>query len=368
MATDRARRSFDASRMYRSVVSQQGRVTVEADANEAEEIRTAEARAELIDIVGPTGTPDDGFKISVPGSGGFDFAIGQGSLYVGGVRVQLTHQETYLHQSKVEWANRPIKDPDLPISRPPFTELVYLAVTEQEVSAVEDPALREVALGGPDTAGRTRFIQRVRRSRMTGTDCEAAFDRVLKEKSPGLVFDLKTMRLDSTARLKVDFVPLTGTVDPCQPTAQAGFLGAENQLVRVQVTSKSKLLWGYDNASFLYRAVVSPGLTGSTTLELQGTPVDVFHRPRAKQWVEVLATAVNLGSGVCIASAVGAACKLEAYEPTANVITLKTTPELLELLADQPPQLFVRMWENRLDFVSDSTTATELITAAYTAV
>lgn len=37
--TDRARRSYDASRMYRSEVSQQGRVTVEADANEEEETR-----------------------------------------------------------------------------------------------------------------------------------------------------------------------------------------------------------------------------------------------------------------------------------------------------------------------------------------
>src|SRR5437879_710868 len=96
MGSDRARRSYDASRMYRSVVSQQGRVTVEADANEAEEIRAAESHAELIDVVGPSGSPDDGFKISVPAvtTTQFDFAIGAGTLYVGGVRVH-TAATTY---------------------------------------------------------------------------------------------------------------------------------------------------------------------------------------------------------------------------------------------------------------------------------
>src|SRR4051794_24774176 len=99
MSSDRARRSYDASRLYRSVVSQQGRVTLEADANEAEEIRTAASRAELIDIVGAAGTPDDGFKISVPGNGPLDFAIGKGTLYLGGVRVEISDDgATYLGQ------------------------------------------------------------------------------------------------------------------------------------------------------------------------------------------------------------------------------------------------------------------------------
>ena len=39
-------------------------------------------------------------------------------------------------------------------------ELVYLLAAEQEVSAVEDPALADVALGGPDTMQRRRILQR----------------------------------------------------------------------------------------------------------------------------------------------------------------------------------------------------------------
>ena len=104
MATDRARRSYDATRMYRSVVAQQGRVTVEADGNEAEEIRAAESRAELIDIIGPTGSPDDGFKISVSNPAtDFEFAIARGTIYVGGVRVVAPETTTYTTQP--EWAD-----------------------------------------------------------------------------------------------------------------------------------------------------------------------------------------------------------------------------------------------------------------------
>src|ERR1700747_1390266 len=101
MGADRARRSFDPGRMYRSVVAQQGRVTLEADANEAEEIRAAESRAELLDLIGPTGTPDDGFKITVPAPdavNALDFGIAAGTLYVGGMRVEQPAPTTYESQ------------------------------------------------------------------------------------------------------------------------------------------------------------------------------------------------------------------------------------------------------------------------------
>lgn len=364
MSSDKARRSFDAGRMYRSVVSQQGRVTLEADVNEAEEIRTAESRDDLLDIVGPAGTPDNGFKISLPGSAGFDFAIGRGTLYVGGVRVvERDDHATYLGQQHNEWVDYPAGAPaPYPTSQKPFSELVYLAVTEQEVGAVEDLALREIALGGPDTAGRTRLIQRVHRAPATGIDCEAALAAVLKNASPDLWFDADTMRLTSTAQLKVDFVPQTGTADPCQPTSQSGFLGADNQLIRVQAVDRHTLLWGYDNASFLYRVAIDRGTPA--TIALTGIPVDVFHQPRAAQWVEVLSAAVALGDDDYVANAVGIPAQIAKYDPTGNIITLKGAPQaLVDLLASSPPpaQLFVRMWENQLPFAGDDTTATELV-------
>ena len=361
MGSDRARRSYDAGRMYRSVVSQQGRVTLEADANEAEEVRADESRAELVDIVGPTGAPDDGFRIAVPGTGAgaFDFAIGRGTLYVGGVRV---HQDdeaaTYLGQQQAEWIDYPAGAPAAyPTNTTPFTEAVYLTVTEQEVSAVEDEALREVALGGPDTAARTRMIQRVHRVPVVASDCEGAFATLQKYVyAPRAAFDPATMRIDSTMRLRVDFVPAPGPADACQPTAQTGFLGPENQLIRVQVNGAGTMLWGWDNASFLYRAE----LTDGRTLKLEGIPVDVYHRPRANQWVELLGTAVDLGGRARIAAHVGVARQVDAYDPDERTVTLKAA--LPADFADtHPSPLFVRMWENQASFVPDGATPVELV-------
>lgn len=136
MGSDRARRTYDESRQYRRVVPQQGRVVVEADANESQEILTEETRKEALDVVGPCGTPDDGYRIStVPGS--YSFNIGKGTMYVGGMRVCLIVDTTYTMHP--DWFL-------VPPATPADWELVHLRFREQEASAMEDAALREVAV------------------------------------------------------------------------------------------------------------------------------------------------------------------------------------------------------------------------------
>jgi len=67
MTADRAKISYDPTRQYRSVIAQQGRVTLEADTNEAATIASEALRLETIDVMGPTGTPDNGYAlVSVP--------------------------------------------------------------------------------------------------------------------------------------------------------------------------------------------------------------------------------------------------------------------------------------------------------------
>jgi hypothetical protein len=365
MSSDKARRSYDPARMYRSVVSQQGRVTLEADANEAEEIRAEESRAELIDIVGPAGVPGDGFKIAVPADTlrPFDFLIGQGSFYVGGLRVvNPDGKATYLRQQETEWIDYPARRPGDEPAGAPLTELVYLTLAEQEVSAVEDEALREVALGGPDTATRLRLLQRVQRLRVDGSTCRVAFAQVLKNVYGTTAdFDPETMRLVSRARLRVDFDPPPNAADVCHPTARAGFLGPENQLIRVQVSETGTLLWGWDNASFLYRVTITtPG--PKAVITLGGIPVDVFHQPRANQYVELLGTAAELGGDASMASPVGSVLQVDGYDSTSRRVTLKTEVPG-DFVEKHPRQLFVRVWENQLDFAASEDTPTVLLDA-----
>src|SRR3982751_6216928 len=102
MGSDRARVTYDPRQSYRSVVMQQGRVTLEADWNEAQAIAAEELRKETLDIVGPSGTPDDGYRVeplSGLGFAPFDFLVSAGTMYVGGLRVELATPVQYSNQS-----------------------------------------------------------------------------------------------------------------------------------------------------------------------------------------------------------------------------------------------------------------------------
>ena len=172
MSSDRAKISYDEKQQYRSVIMQQGRVTLEADWNEQGQIVAEEIRQEALDFVGPSGTPDDGYAVSKGGNdGNFDLILSPGTFYVGGLRVSLgqalsddrsgefrdiasqTVKQAWSYSNQPEWLDH-TGDLDwvpVPDGKPDANEYVYLLLREQEVSAVEDSALREVALGGPDT-------------------------------------------------------------------------------------------------------------------------------------------------------------------------------------------------------------------------
>ncbi len=64
MTSDRARPSYDPSRRYHGVIAQQGRVSLEADWNEAGAIAAAEVQARTLDLVGRAGSPDRGYHIT----------------------------------------------------------------------------------------------------------------------------------------------------------------------------------------------------------------------------------------------------------------------------------------------------------------
>jgi hypothetical protein len=342
MPGDRDRFSYDEKQQYRSVVAQQGRVTVPADWNEAQEIFAEEQRKESLDIVGPAGTPDDGYRIDIPqNSPNYDFLVSPGTMYVGGERVFLPQQITYFTQ--MDWIDAP-PDPT------PVLEFIYLQLKEQEVSAVEDSSLKEVALGGPDTTQRTRLLQHIVRTPTQAKTCpEALLQQISAWLAQGLTFDQATMRLNSLSRLKVGFDQSGPPPDPCEPTASGGYLGAENQLIRVRLTSQDEFVWGFDDSSFLYRV----DIIDNQTLRLQTPPVDSFHQPRANQTIEILRSEALLSDGEFIASDIGRVDTLAAaYNADTQTITLPTplTPEFLP--PKGTPRLFVRVWEQSLKFVA----------------
>jgi hypothetical protein len=340
---------------------QQGRVTLEADWNEAQQIAGEELRKETLDIVGPSGTPDNGYQISFTGPNGQpatppDFFIEPGTMYVGGVRVQLDATLQYSQQQ--EWLDH-TGDPDwvdLNQVPPGEDEFVYLYLREQEVSAVEDTDLKDVALGGPDTAQRTRLVQHIVRLSTPGADCTSGLLAAeARWRSEGLAFESTTMRLLSQDSLQVGFTQV-GQTDLCLPQAQGGYLSADNQLIRVQNSGPGTILWGFDDASFLYRVTVEPD---NQTLTLQSAPPDAFHQPRTGQAVELLRSTVRLSNSTAeqpqyVGSPTGLVFTLgnSPYQPDDQTVTLPASlsphPEYLD--PTETPQLFLRVWEQQLTF------------------
>jgi Family of unknown function (DUF6519) len=308
MTADIARITYDPRRKYRSVVAQQGRVTLEADSNEASAIAGEALRLETIDVIGPAGTPDDGYKVA-PGPSAGEIDIGRGTMYLGGWR--LTLEKTVNIAAQPDWLDQP------PLQLPTSDMVISLLITEQAVSAVEDRALREVALGGPDSAARTRLMQHFLALPTGGVKCaDGATAVATLLAGDGVTLDENTLQLLSSARLEAGFVPGPASTDPCTPVAAGGYLGTDNQLIRVTVTAfdpasgKGTLLWGWNNASFLYRAKTADW----QTLTLTSVPVDEEHAPQLGQMVEVLLSRADLGDGNFIAADTGAVSALaQAY-------------------------------------------------------
>ncbi|HEY4330245.1 MAG TPA: DUF6519 domain-containing protein, partial [Phycisphaerae bacterium] len=391
MPSDISRRDDDLHHHYQGVVMQQGRVILDRDFNELRQIIDRRIEVDALDFVGPSGTPDNGFAIGAPVSAASppiftrrllsppagpvgDFSIGAGTMYVGGQRAVFPIGDIGQSAPAYSYSNQPNwLHPDPPPT-PLTQEAVFLHLFEQEVSAVEDPDLLDVALGGPDTTARLQLLQRVKRLAVTSADCSAARAQVQAALlAKGLIFDPVSMRLLPQAKLQVSFAAVNAAANPCDPIAQGGYLGAENQLIRVQITdggitgAKPQLVWGYDNASFLYRATVSD----AATMVLGRSPVDAFHMPRQGQVVEILRTAYIIDTEPdasnpqnpnvvrCVAEATGIIRTLtQPYQPDTRAITLdKVLPA--EYVSDTNP-LFVRIWQSQVALVADGKTATEL--------
>jgi hypothetical protein len=386
MPSDRTRNLDPARYGYTGVVAQQGRVILDRDFNAQQGLTADRIAGDAVDFVGPSGTPDDGFKISLPThatpvpqfwrppvpppatsppetiGGANDFLIAPGTMYVGGERVTFPAEQngavvTYSYFDQPDWLV-----PDQPEARP-SSELVYLEVTEQEVSAAEDPDLLEVALGGPDTTQRLKLLRRVRRMPVQASDCASAWTAAVAAwEAQGWKFDPATMRLLPQVSLLAGFTEPVSASDPCDPVATGGYLGSENQLIRARINntpSGTQLLWGYDNASFLYRvASVSPDFT---TLTLTADPPDAFHFPQVGQWVEVLRTAAVLAQELdetdptgqtkilrVVAEADGYLRQLgQPYGPVAGgtVNSIVLTEPLPIGTTSGPPPLFLRVWQ-----------------------
>ena len=336
MNGDFSRSTFRSYKNYASVRMQQGRVQLDADWNEAEDIRSHIERTAFRDAIGITGAPKkaSGYAIGLTPDGS-DLTITTGRMYVEGLLAELEGEAVAVEEVHEDWvvvpalwadgralaapqwielfaegtspvrtriasvepATRTVRldpalsaaevaalganaslrrivsyatQPDLPdaplvsgtpptLALPEGAYLVYVDVWERHVTALDDPDLRETALGGPDTATRSKIVCQVRLQQLEGP-LIAHCDEVPE---PAVLLDARGVRTATTGRMKAQAVPGDPGSEPCDLSASGGYRRLENQLYRIEIheggpRASATFKWSRDNASMTARWLSAP--------------------------------------------------------------------------------------------------------------
>jgi hypothetical protein len=266
MKGDFTRFGFDSSKHFSRVLQQQGRVALDADANESTAILLHHLRTLTRDLVGPFGGPaNSGFALVVDQSSNLPvLVISPGHYYVDGI---LCENETW-----ADYASQPDYLPASPdasgaggdallawLRNPADNQRfwIYLDVWERHVSWIEDDGIRESALGGPDTCTRAKVIWQVKALPWDADWGDSSA-------SGACVAPLPSTAAPSSARLAARVDPGAAFTDPCVIAPSALYRGAENQLYRVEVQTggsagSASFKWSRDNGSVASRWLGSDG-------------------------------------------------------------------------------------------------------------
>lgn len=141
--------------------------------------------------------------------------------------------------------------------------LVYLDAWERHVSYVQNPWIREVALGGPDTCVRSQLLAQIK----IAWDLKTNSD--LRQITQNDVPALKVLMEDhyqphNRGWLRARLKPVDpGNTDPCMCHPDARYRGAENQLYRVEIHQAGQALASSSGLSAISGRAGTPASSAS---------------------------------------------------------------------------------------------------------
>jgi Family of unknown function (DUF6519) len=376
MKGDFSRIRFNPGKQYTAVLEQQGRVSIDADANEQAAIDDYLRRTETADVIGAFGAPehDPGFAISVSGN---QILIGAGRYYVQGLVCE-NRNDGLAYLSQPYLLNPSPTDSillnELTQAGGSSAVQLFLQVWQRLVTALDDPCLREPALGQADTTARLQTVWRVvatlvpplppppPSSTFGNISASSIFRRTsLLEARQNLaaeISDIAAIRNVAGLRSTVSpaaTTPAAGTVAPavdcctsmyantptlstgamkvstaaagsdcsCEPTPSAGYQGLENQLYRIEIhqggtETTATFKWSRENGSVVSAITTFTG----NTLVVESLGPDANLGFQTNQWVEVFDGSDLFGE---TPNSPGLLYQIQSIDPTVPSITL-TTP------------------------------------------
>jgi hypothetical protein len=309
MSGDYTRFTFDPAKVFSGIHKQQGRVSLDSDFNEFEEILDRRDRSTAYDTFGgsviPSTTPD-AFKIGVDANG--DLTIGTGRAYVDGIQAEnfgdlsapatadfdpaignLFNKLPLAFKAQPFYYSPPNASLPFPaLSATPGTlNLVYLDVWQREVTSWEDERLLEPALGGPDTATRVQTAWQAKA--LAGVKADAC-SNLPPELGP------------SAARMTAAASAAPPAPTPCVIQPAGGYTGLENRLYRVEIHKAGTLVganvatfvWSRDNASLVAAVEKITAVGAGSIIKVESTGRDTWMRFEVSQQIELLDDDVEL--------------------------------------------------------------------------
>src|SRR5215210_2616208 len=376
MKADLSRQTFDPEKRYSGVLMQQGRVLLDSEWNEQQEIHQHRGESGAEDVLGPSGTPiGEGGKAT-----GFEFTaqdgklfIGEGHIYVAGVLCVNDSEDPVPYDGQphppnpddltgwMDGASTESEDGYLKLG------LVYLDVFERHITHLDDGRIREVALGGPDTTTRKQSVWQVKvmeiapeeddielltkyaelRAKAEPNESEG---EELSKISPRAVKILGSLckkgekTLDKlgeppTGKLSTRTKEPTGTAGPCQVPPGGRYERLENQLYRIEMHRRGNLAtarfkWSRDNGCLA--TGIEDVDVGNKEITVRDTGRDEFLSFANGQWVEVVDDHTDLQGRYRQLLQID-----KPVDHARRVITVKQTPPAID--PDLHPKL--RRWD-----------------------
>jgi len=327
MKGDFTRFTFDPKRHDVAVLMQQGRVQLDADWNEQGAIDRHLRESTARDVIGPAGAPKQGggFAIGLTADAR-DLTIGAGRFHIDGGLLANEAEAALTRQPYLWPAASGLSGFAMPAATGRY--LAYLLGFDWHVTAAEDPAIRETALGGPDTATRLRGIWQVRLDAVAATALPAAFDAAWR---PG--------GSATTGRLAIS-TGAVGQAGPCLLPPTASYRALENQLYRVEIHRSgdrdgavpATFKWSRDNGA----VVTTVSRSGQVLMaaDLGRDEVLGFH---PGQWVELIDRRMEMWERR------GRLLLIEAVDPATRAITIAAATPVPAVDGTWP--VILRRWD-----------------------
>jgi hypothetical protein len=398
MKGDYSRDTFDPLKNFARVLIQQGRVTLDSDLNEQASILLHYLQTLAADIIGPHGGPaaNVGFEIEIIAPNGNeieDLRISAGRYYVDGILCEnnpppappevnpapsreSAHEYPSHHRTAAQGGASSLKrgmgEQHVPLGQAPdfityFTQpdypqdedafafptdpfLVLLDVWERHITALEDPGIREVALGGPDTSARAKIVWQVRvltipddinvdpKNITCANFNQDALDGLRRLLEPG-----ERALLKARTKEPEDI----NATDPCTLAPDARYRGTENQLYRVEIHRGGEVgatddgpsfKWSRDNGSNVFPILA---LTDEI-ITLGNTGRDDLSSLDVGDWVEIVDD-----DGALLGEVQPLYQVVAIPDPLSMQVTLSAVPPIVIPNTDKHPLL--RRWDQQTE-------------------